>query len=68
MLAALIRLFPKHNLWIWRWARALNFFGQFLLLIEFQRLKFNFLNRNALKRMQTLSFCDHVAQQRHVSV
>ncbi len=41
----------------------------FLLLIEFhQRLKFNFLNRNALKRMQTLSFCDHVAQQRHVSV
>ncbi len=27
MLAALIRLFPKHNLWIWRWARALNFFG-----------------------------------------
>ncbi len=28
MLAALIRLFPKHNLWIWRWARALNFFGR----------------------------------------
>ncbi len=28
MLAALIRLFPKHNLWIWRWACALNFFGQ----------------------------------------
>ncbi len=26
--AALIRLFPKHNLWIWRWARALNFFGR----------------------------------------
>ncbi len=22
MLAALICLFPKHNLWIWRWARA----------------------------------------------
>ncbi len=28
MLAALIRLFPKHNLWIWCWARALNFFGR----------------------------------------
>ncbi len=28
MLAALIRLFPKHNHWIWRWARALNFFGR----------------------------------------
>ncbi len=28
MLAALIRLFPKHNLWILRWARALNFFGR----------------------------------------
>ncbi len=28
MLAALIRLFPKHNIWIWRWARALNFFGR----------------------------------------
>ncbi len=28
MLAALIRLFPKHNLWIWRWARALNFFSR----------------------------------------
>ncbi len=28
MLAALIRLFTKHNLWIWRWARALNFFGR----------------------------------------
>ncbi len=28
MLAALISLFPKHNLWIWRWARALNFFGR----------------------------------------
>ncbi len=28
MLAALIRLFPKHNLWIWRWAHALNFFVQ----------------------------------------
>ncbi len=28
MLAALIHLFPKHNLWIWRWARALNFFGR----------------------------------------
>ncbi len=27
LLASLIRLFPKHNLWIWRWARALNFFG-----------------------------------------
>ncbi len=26
--AALIRLFPKHNLWIWRWVRALNFFGR----------------------------------------
>ncbi len=25
MLAALIHLFPKHNLLIWRWARALNF-------------------------------------------
>ncbi len=28
MLAALICIFPKHNLWIWRWARALNFFGR----------------------------------------
>ncbi len=28
MLAALIRLFPKHHLWIWRWASALNVFGQ----------------------------------------
>ncbi len=28
MLAALISLFPKHNLWIWRWTRALNFFGR----------------------------------------
>ncbi len=28
MLAALIRLFPNHNLWIWRWACALNFFGR----------------------------------------
>ncbi len=28
MLAALIRLFPKHNLWIWRGARALNFSGR----------------------------------------
>ncbi len=28
MLAALISLFPKHNLWIWRWAHALNFFGR----------------------------------------
>ncbi len=28
LLAALIRLFPKHNLWIWRWACALNFFGR----------------------------------------
>ncbi len=28
MLAALIHLFPKHNLWIWRWACALNFFGR----------------------------------------
>ncbi len=28
MLAALIRLFPKHSLCIWRWARALNFFGR----------------------------------------
>ncbi len=28
MLAALIRLFPKHNLLIWHWARALNFFGR----------------------------------------
>ncbi len=27
MLAALICLFPKHNLWIWCWAHALNFFG-----------------------------------------
>ncbi len=27
MLAALIHLFPKHNLWIWHWAHALNFFG-----------------------------------------
>ncbi len=28
MLAELIRLFPKHNLWIRCWARALNFFGR----------------------------------------
>ncbi len=28
MLAALICLFPKHNLWIWHWAHALNFFGR----------------------------------------
>ncbi len=28
MLAALIRLFPKHKLWIWCWARGLNFFGR----------------------------------------
>ncbi len=28
MLAALIRIFPKHNFWIWRWACALNFFGR----------------------------------------
>ncbi len=28
MLAALIRLFPKHNLWIRCWARALNIFGR----------------------------------------
>ncbi len=28
MLAALVRLFPKHNLWIWCWAHALNFFGR----------------------------------------
>ncbi len=28
MLAVLLCLFPKHNLWIWRWARAPNFFGQ----------------------------------------
>ncbi len=28
MLAALIHLFPKHNLWIRCWARALNFFGR----------------------------------------
>ncbi len=28
MLAALIRLFPKHNLWIWCWARALNLFAR----------------------------------------
>ncbi len=27
MLAALIVYFPKHNLWIWHWACALNFFG-----------------------------------------
>ncbi len=27
MLAVLLCLFPKHNLWIWRWAHALNFFG-----------------------------------------
>ncbi len=26
--ASSTRLFPKHNLWIWRWARALNFFGR----------------------------------------
>ncbi len=26
--AALIRLFPKQNVWIWRWASALNFFGR----------------------------------------
>ncbi len=28
MLTTLIHLFLKHNLWIWRWARALNFFGR----------------------------------------
>ncbi len=28
MLVALISLFPKHNLWIWHRARALNFFGR----------------------------------------
>ncbi len=28
MLEALIRLFSKHNLWIWRWAHSLNFFGR----------------------------------------
>ncbi len=28
MLAELIRLFPKHNHWIWHWARVLNFFGR----------------------------------------
>ncbi len=28
MLAALICLFPKHNLWTWCWACALNFFGR----------------------------------------
>ncbi len=28
MLAALIRLFTKHNLWIWRWACVLNFVGR----------------------------------------
>ncbi len=28
MLAALIRLFPKQNVWIWRWACALNYFGR----------------------------------------
>ncbi len=28
MLAALIRLFPKHNLGIWCWACALNLFGR----------------------------------------
>ncbi len=27
-LGSLSHLFPKHNLWIWRWARALNFFGR----------------------------------------
>ncbi len=27
MPSPLIHLFPKHNLWIWRWAHALNFFG-----------------------------------------
>ncbi len=27
MLAAVIRLFPKHNLWIWCWACTLNFIG-----------------------------------------
>ncbi len=31
MLAALICLFPKHNLWIWCWARPLNFFGRPIL-------------------------------------
>ncbi len=28
MLAGLIHIFPKHNLWIWRWACALNFFDR----------------------------------------
>ncbi len=28
LLATLICLLPNHNLWIWRWARALNFFGR----------------------------------------
>ncbi len=28
MLAALIGIFPKHNLWMWWWASALNFFGR----------------------------------------
>ncbi len=28
MLATFIRLFPKHNFWIWCWACALNFFGR----------------------------------------
>ena len=28
MLAALIRLFSKDNLWTWSWAGALNFFGR----------------------------------------
>ncbi len=28
MLAALMCLFPKHNIWIWCWACALNFFGR----------------------------------------
>ncbi len=28
MLAALMRLFPKHNFWIWLWALALNFVGR----------------------------------------
>ncbi len=28
LLAALTCLFPKHNLWIWCWARALNFFSR----------------------------------------
>ncbi len=28
MLTALVCLFLKHNLWIWCWARALNFIGR----------------------------------------